>query len=116
MLIDSSFGSATLVAWLVFSPFNLAKAGQNEVGAPSPKELVQAAVANEVASSTGPGLHFMFRDTRKSAHLVQTKLIVETRDATAGLLIAQNGRPLTANEEQAEEARLEHYIQNPAEL
>lgn len=58
----------------------------------------------------------MFRDTKQSAHLSQTKLIVETRDATAGLLIAQNGQPLTPREQQAEEARLETYVHEPAEL
>jgi hypothetical protein len=82
----------------------------------APAELVRQAVANEVKSNTGPGLHFMFKDQRQTAHLTQTKLIVETREATAGMVIEQNGRRLTPQEQQAEEARLENYARNPDEL
>jgi hypothetical protein len=81
-----------------------------------PVELVRRAVQNEVASNSGPGLHFMFKDRRQTAHLSQTKLIVETRDAAAGLVIEQNGRRLSPEERQAEEARLENYVRNPDEL
>ena len=82
----------------------------------TPAELVRRAVQNEIKSNTGPGLHFMFKDQRQTAHLTQIKLIVETRDATAGMVIEQNGHPLTPQEQQAEAARLENYAHNPDEL
>ena len=80
-----------------------------------PKELVRQAIQNELAPGSG-GRHFMFKQERTTAHLTQTKLLVETKDATAGLLIAQDGRPLNAQQRQQEEQRLANYAQNPDEL
>lgn len=42
--------------------------------------------------------------------------MVETVDATAGLLVMQNGRPLTPKQRHEEEARLANYVQSPQEL
>jgi len=107
------------VAWLVA----LATAMNPAVAAPkdnapqlTPVELVRQAINNEVASNTNSGRHFMFKDTRKTAHLNQVKLIVETRDATAGMIIANNGQPLSPEERKQEEARLANYVENPQEL
>jgi len=81
-----------------------------------PAELVRRAVQNETAANTGPGVHFMFKDRRQTTHLTQTKLIVETSDATAGMVIEQDGHPLTPQQLRDEEARLENYVRNPEEL
>jgi hypothetical protein len=97
-------------------PARLLAAAQNKGPQLSPVELVRQAVSNEVASNTSSGRHFMFKDTRKTAHLNQVKLVVETRDATAGMLIANDGRPLSPQERSQEEARLASYVQNPQEL
>ena len=94
-------------------------AAQSDDTAQSLAALVRDVVDHEVAADTGSGgsaSHFMFRDARTTAHLSQTKLLVETRDATAGMLIEQNGHPLTPQQQKAEEARLENYIRNPEEL
>ncbi|HEU5403322.1 MAG TPA: hypothetical protein VFU86_18345, partial [Terriglobales bacterium] len=58
----------------------------------------------------------MFRDQKSSLHLSQTKLLVETNDAMAGMLIAKDGHPLSAQERQQELDRLENYVKNPDEL
>ena len=58
----------------------------------------------------------MFIDEKKTPQTSQTKLIVETRDATAGLLVMENGHPLSAEARRNEEARLAGYAQNPQEL
>jgi hypothetical protein len=108
--------SAALTAGAILTLFSLYLPAKSEAPQQSPIELVREAANNEAASSTGPGLHFMFRDTKKGPQLSQTKLIVETREATAGMLIAQNGQPLSPGEQQAEEARLENYLHQPAEL
>lgn len=81
-----------------------------------PAELVRRAVQNETAANTGSGVHFMFKDRRQTTHLTQTKLIVETRDSTAGMVIEQDGRPLTPQQLRDEAARLENYVRNPEEL
>jgi hypothetical protein len=83
--------------------------------APTPVDLVQEAVNNEVKSSSD-GSHFMFREVSDGPDGSKTKLIVETRDAMAGLLIATNGRPLTPDQRQAEEQRLNHLVNDPADL
>jgi hypothetical protein len=58
----------------------------------------------------------MFKDVKKTAHLTQVKLVVETKDATAGMLIQNDGHPLSPQERKQEEARLANYVQNPQEL
>ena len=81
---------------------------------PNPAELVRRAVQNEVR--TDANTHFMFKDERKTGHSSQTKLIVETREATAGMVIEQDGQPLTPQQQRAEDARLQDYIRNPEQL
>lgn len=81
-----------------------------------PAQLVSRAVQNEISVNAPGGMHFMFRDERRTAHLNQTKLIVETREGTAGLVIAEDGHPLSPARRQAEQGRLQNYIRNPDEL
>jgi len=47
---------------------------------------------------------------------VQTRRYIETKDGTAGILVANNDQPLTPEQHQQELARLDHLLQNPAEL
>ena len=81
-----------------------------------PAEIVRRTVHNEISCNQGPGLHFMFKDEKKTPQLSQTKLMVETSDATAGLLVMENGHPLTPQQRHDEEARLAAYVQSPQEL
>lgn len=82
----------------------------------SPAELVRRAVQNEIAANNGPGPRFMFKNEKRTPRYSETKLMVETRDATAGLLVALDNRPLNSVQRQAEEARLENFIHNPEQL
>jgi len=82
----------------------------------NPAELVSRAIQNEIAANAPGGKHFMFRNQRKTAHLNQIKLIIETREATAGMLVEVDGHPLSPQQRQAEEARLQNYVRNPDEL
>jgi len=82
----------------------------------SPEELVRRAVQNETAANNDSVPHFMFKDQRKTPRVSQTKLMVETREATAGLLIAQDGHALTPEQRRSEEARLQNYVKSPEEL
>ena len=79
-------------------------------------EVVRRAVHNEVASNQTSGLHFRFKDEKRTPQYSQTKLMVETTDATAGLLVMQNGQPLTPQQRHDEEVRLANYVQSPQEL
>jgi hypothetical protein len=81
----------------------------------SPLELVRLTVHNEVAASNGD-TKVMFMDRKETPYGSQTKLMVETRDAMAGLVIATNDKPLTPEQRQAEEARLSGLARNPEAL
>jgi hypothetical protein len=82
----------------------------------SPVEIVRRAVHNEITSNQASGSHFTFKDEKHTPQLSQTKLMVETSEATAGLLVMQNGHPLTPQQRRAEEARLANYVQSPQDL
>jgi hypothetical protein len=85
--------------------------------APSPHELVRKTVWNEVKNANDPSEpKFMFRSRKANAQGSQTKLFVETRDATAGLVIAVNDQPLSAEQQRAEEERIERFVNDPSEL
>lgn len=81
-----------------------------------PAELVRKAVQNEIKSANDDTVHFLFRGTRTTPKGSTTKLYVETREATAGLVVAYNGKPLTPEQRRDEEARVERFINNPEEL
>jgi hypothetical protein len=81
----------------------------------STSDLVRRTVDNECKASSGSA-NFMFKDFKRTPNGSQTKLLVETKEATAGLVIAINGHPLSAEQRQAEIARIERFVQNPEEL
>jgi hypothetical protein len=81
-----------------------------------PAELVRRAVQNEIKASNDDAAHFLFRGTKTTSQGSTTRLYVETKEATAGLVIAYNGKPLTPEQRNAEEARVDRFIRNPEEL
>jgi hypothetical protein len=97
----------------VCAPSGLAEENSSNT---SPAEIVRRAVHNEIATNQNAGMHFRFKDDKRTPQLSQTKLMVETSDATAGLLVLQNGRPLSPQQRHEEEARLAAYIRSPQEL
>jgi len=86
-----------------------------QVASESPIELVRQTIENEIRSNNG-GAKFIFKDYRETPRGSQTKLIAETKEGTAGLLVALDGKPLSPEQRQAEEARLDFLVHNPAEL
>lgn len=76
-----------------------AQAGAQESITPqiSAAELVRETVANEVAANNTPAVKHMFRSRKQTPRGTQTHLYVETNDAMAGILIAQNDQPLSPN-------------------
>jgi len=107
---------ASCILAVLLSGVGLPAAFAEDRGNLAPAEIVRQAVHNEVASNQSLGMHFRFKDEKRTPQLSQTKLMVETRDATAGLLVMQNGQPLTPQERHEEEARLANYVQSPQEL
>jgi len=80
----------------------------------SPIELVRRTVEGEIA--TGNGAKAMFTDHKGTPQGSQTKLVDETRDGMAGILVAIDNKPLSAAQRQAEEARLQGLVNNPEGL
>ena len=81
----------------------------------SPIELVRRAVANEMKSDDQL-VKYMFRQRKETPSGSQTRLMVETRDALAGLLVAFNDQPLNQEQRRGEYDRLEHFLRDPEEL
>jgi hypothetical protein len=103
--------------WIVLlSAACLARQQETLASRPDPGELVRKAVRNEIKAAGDETDRFMFRGTKTTPKGSTTKLYVETQEATAGLVVAYNGKPLTPDQRRAEEARVERFLNNPAEL
>jgi hypothetical protein len=107
---------ASCILVVLLSGIGLPTVFAEDRGNLAPAEIVRRAVLNEVASNQSSSMHFRFKDEKRTPRLSQTKLMVETRDATAGLLVMQNGQPLTPQQRHDEEDRLANYVQSPQEL
>ncbi len=107
-LVFERFSAAFL---MLFLGSFLAAAAQSPY--PSPQDLVRRAVANELKPDEAK---FMFQSRKQTPHGSQTRLYVQTEDATAGMLIAVNDQPLDPQQRQAEEGHLDYLVRNPAEL
>ena len=81
-----------------------------------PAELVRKVVQNEIKAANDDTAHFLFRGTKTTPQGSTTRLYVETKEVTAGLVIAYNGKPLTPAQRQQEQARVERFIIHPEEL
>lgn len=104
-------------AWILLSAAT-GFAGQPTTVSPyhDPAELVHKAVQNEIQAANDDTADFLFRGIKTTPQGSTTRLYVETREATAGLAIAYNGKPLTAQQRHEEEARIERFLKNPEEL
>jgi hypothetical protein len=105
---------ARLIAALTVAAAVGSSSGQQPASS-SLRELVRQTTENEIRANNG-GRKLMFKDHKETARGSQVNLMVETSEGTAGLLIESDGKPLTAEQRQAEEARLAALAQNPAEL
>jgi len=81
----------------------------------SPIELVRRTAQKELAAGNGDA-KVMFTDRKETPHGPQTKLMVETREGMAGMMVAINDKPLTPEQHQAEEAHLAELVGNPEQL
>lgn len=109
--------TSRISAWLVvLTAIGMAQQSTISSAPPDPRELVRKAVENEIKASKDDSAHFMFRSTRTTPKGSVTKIFIETTDATAGIVVAYNRKPLTPEQRQAELARIERFIKNPEEL
>ena len=78
-------------------------------------ELVRKAVQNEINATSG-SVRFMFRGIKTTPKGSTTKIYVETSEATAGVAVAYDGKPLTPAQRRDEDARVERVLKNPDEM
>jgi hypothetical protein len=83
--------------------------------AESPVELVRRTVQHEIAASNGDA-KIMFTDRKVTPHGSQTKLIVETSEGMAGMVVANNDAQLSREQRLAEVGRLARLVNSPDEL
>lgn len=76
--------------------------------------LVERALATELRASQDPYHPMRFRLMKSSPRLTSTKEIVETRDGFVARLVQIDGRPLSQDEEEKEEARLNALLSDPS--
>lgn len=81
-----------------------------------PGDLVRQVAAQEVASASKADVKHMFRSRKQIPKGSQTHLYVETNEALAGMLVAVNDHPISAEQRQQEEGHLAWLINNPDEL
>jgi hypothetical protein len=82
----------------------------------NPAELVRKAVQNEIKAANDDSARFLFRGIKTTPQGSTTRNYVETKDATAGLVIAYNDKPLAPEQRRDEEARVQRFIDHPEEL
>lgn len=79
-------------------------------------DLVREAISQEVSAANKPSAKFMFRSRKQTPKGSQTHIYVETNEALAGMLIAVNDQPVSAQQQQQEQGHLDWLINNPDQL
>jgi len=112
--------AATVAGWcgaaLVLFAASLSWAQESITPQISPAELVRETVANEVAANDNSAVKHMFLSRKQTPRGMQTHLYVETNDAMAGMLIAVNDKPLSPEQQKAENDHLAWLMNNPEQL
>ena len=80
-----------------------------------PRELVRRAVANEIKNDN-QSTKYMFQQRKVTPSGSQTRLMVQTRDAMVGMVVANNDQPLNQEQRRAEYGRIERFLSRPDEL
>ena len=110
------FISRYVASLLLLAAAAFAQSAASSAAPIEPAELVRKAVQNQIKTVQDDSAHFMFRGTRTTPRGSVTKIYIQTKGATAGLVIAYDGKPLSTEQRAAEEARVERFIKNPEEL
>ncbi len=106
---------------LALSSFSLAShQAEQKLSSPQlpsfpPQELVRRTVDNELKSGNDEHTRYMFKDRRQTPSGSKTKMMIETQQGTVAYLIALDDKPLTPEQRQQENQRLQNLMSNPEE-
>jgi hypothetical protein len=78
-------------------------------------DLARAVVANELKSQDANHSRWMYHVEREQQGKKKAKEVVQTGQGSLDRLVALDGRPLTANEQQQENKRIQSLARNPQE-
>src|SRR6201996_1890349 len=112
LLQAGSFSASILTATLLVSAGVDRAAAQIGNPAADPQKIVRDASWNELHSKA-PGRSFRYRQHKVDPKGSLVKEIVETKDGDVARLIEKDGKPLPAEEEQAETSRLNNLLAHP---
>lgn len=87
--------------------------GEQKIGS-SADELVKRAVETQL-KDPGGNIHFMYRLHRQTPDRDEVREVLETGDGTLARLIMANGKPLSEDQQQAEQQRLNRYVNDPSQ-
>src|ERR1700722_8584767 len=104
------------VSVLLFSSTRLVGQPPSISASHDPVELLRQSVQNEVRYANDDSTRFLFRGIKTTPKGSTTRIYIETKDATAGIVVAYNGNPLTSEQRRDEEARFGRFATNPEEL
>jgi len=103
-----------LLSLILLLPWIAVAHGQQALAPAQAQALVDRALATEVRAAQDSSHPMRFRLRKSSPRLTTTKEIIETRDGAVARLVAVSDRPLTPDEEQAEQARLDALLNDPS--
>lgn len=109
------FNANLAVAIAVLATISVGLAFSSQQPSEFPIELVRRTVEREIAAGNDDA-KVMFMDRKETPHGSQTKLMVETREGMAGMMVAINDKPLTPEQQKAEDGHLAGLVSNPEQL
>jgi hypothetical protein len=105
-------GALLTLLWLA-APLCAQKDNAPQISA---AQLVRETVAQEIKAASDTSHKHLFRSRKRMASGSQTRLYVETNESMAGMTIAHNDQPLTAQQQKAEQDRLAWLARSPEQL
>ncbi len=109
-------GRCTLAGLIAFLPIAAEFSQSASSGAPiSANDLVRAIVANELKPQGESRGRWMYRVEREQQGKKKAKEVVQTGQGSLDRLVAVDGQPLSAKEQQEEKERIGNLVRNPAE-
>ena len=83
--------------------------------AENPQALVRQVVSNELQAQQNDDTCWMYAEVQETQK-TRTQYVIETKQGAFARLVAENGHPLTPQQQQQEDKRIDTLIHNPGEL
>jgi len=112
--MNAKLKSVLIARSLILALLLAAASADLTAAAPAPADdLVRRALAAELNNARDPKHPMRYMLRKSSSRLISTKEIFETKDGAVARLVAINDRPLSPEEEQSEQARLNQLLSDP---